>query len=194
MRMLLIHGARSFLWHAEICGVADCLAALGGGHRATPWPQRGRRRRREQARPDRLGRLEAATALRRDAPQLIWAVDDHSSSQEDCTELERIMAHPSDRREATPITRLAMKAVEQRLAPRARISMMARSDDALPMGPKIRLQSDPPCRGRSEVQCHDAPRASRPRRLRRCAARSLNPCSRRGLTAAMRRRRRLRRV
>ncbi len=37
-------------------------------------------------------------------------------------------------------------------------------------------------------RCHDAPRASRPHRLRRCAARSLDPCSRRGLTAPMRRR------
>ena len=38
------------------------------------------------------------------------------------------MAHRSDRRGDTPITRLACEAVEQRLAPRARISMMARSE------------------------------------------------------------------
>ena len=35
------------------------------------------------------------------------------------------MAHRSDRRGDTPITRLALEAVEQRLAPRVRISMMA---------------------------------------------------------------------
>ena len=38
------------------------------------------------------------------------------------------MAHRSDRRGDTPITRLALGVVEQRLAPRVRISMMARSD------------------------------------------------------------------
>jgi hypothetical protein len=41
------------------------------------------------------------------------------------------MAHRSDRREDTPITRLACEAVEQRLGPRARISMMARSETTL---------------------------------------------------------------
>ncbi len=51
------------------------------------------------------------------------------------------MAHRSDRRGDTPITRLASEAVEQRLAPRARISMMARSE-TLHQRPKIRLQSD----------------------------------------------------
>jgi len=38
------------------------------------------------------------------------------------------MAHRSDRRGDTPITRLAFEAVEQRLAPRVRISILARSD------------------------------------------------------------------
>jgi hypothetical protein len=52
------------------------------------------------------------------------------------------MAHRSDRRGDTPITRLAFEAVDQRLAPRARISMMARSTYAPPTRPKIRLQSD----------------------------------------------------
>jgi hypothetical protein len=47
--------------------------------------------------------------------------------------------------------------------------------------PKIRLQSDHTCRDQREVQCHGAPRASRPSRLRRCAARSLDSCSRRGV-------------
>jgi hypothetical protein len=41
------------------------------------------------------------------------------------------MAHRSDRRGETPITRLAREVVEQRLAPRARISMMARSDSSI---------------------------------------------------------------
>jgi hypothetical protein len=64
---------------------------------------------------------------------------------------------------------------------------MARSERST-MRPKIRLQSDHRVSRLREGRCHDAPRASRPRRLRRCAARSLDPCSRRGLTALMRRR------
>ena len=42
---------------------------------------------------------------------------------------------------------------------------------------------------RGQTNGHGAPRASRPYgRLRRCAPRSLDPCSHRGLSAAMRRR------
>ena len=52
------------------------------------------------------------------------------------------MAHRSDRRGDTPITRMASGAVEQRLAPRVRISMMARSRQAPTTRPKIRRQSD----------------------------------------------------
>ena len=44
------------------------------------------------------------------------------------------MAHRSDRRGDTPITRLALEVVERRLAPRVRISMMARSDTLHPKG------------------------------------------------------------
>ena len=65
---------------------------------------------------------------------------------------------------------------------------MARSEHAPRMRPKIRLQSDQLMPRSTRGRGHDAPRASRPRRLRRCAARSLDPCSRRGLTAPMRRR------
>ena len=42
------------------------------------------------------------------------------------------------------MTGLPLKVVEQRLAPRARISMMARSDTLHSMRPKIRLQSGHP--------------------------------------------------
>jgi hypothetical protein len=51
------------------------------------------------------------------------------------------MAHRSDRREGTPITALATKAV-QAIGPSRADSMMARSHTAPRTRPKIRLQSD----------------------------------------------------
>ena len=100
----------------------------------------------------------------------------------------RIRAHRSDRRGGYADNSAGHKGSCKRLAPRARMSMMARSRTTPRTRPKIRLQSDP----RAQLwddNSHGAPRASRPcGRLRRCAARSLDPCSRRGLNAPMRRR------
>ena len=60
---------------------------------------------------------------------------------------------------------------------------------ALRMRPKIRLQSDVVQPTGTDWTSHGAPRASRPcGRLPRCAARSLDPCSRRDLSTAKRRR------
>jgi hypothetical protein len=73
------------------------------------------------------------------------------------------MAHRSDRRGDTPITRLAFEAVDQRLAPRARMSMMARSTDAPPTRPKIRLQSD---HGSPSIHLRQPQRSARVKALR----------------------------
>lgn len=98
------------------------------------------------------------------------------------------MAHRSDRRGEAPITALALEAVEQRLAPRARISMMARSDRLSGRGRRYVCSLTTVLPIVTLMQSHGAPPASRPRRRRRCASRSLDPCSRRGLNTTMRRR------
>jgi transposase len=121
LRRLLIHGARSFLWHAKACAHPHALQRWAvqtherRGHNIAAvavantlarivWPSGASRdplRPRRPSRSDRPGRI--------------------LSSQEDCTELDRTMAHRSDRRGAAPITRRAREVAEQRLAPRARM-------------------------------------------------------------------------
>ena len=62
LRTLLIHGARSVLLAAKRRS-PDRLRAWALARRERPRPQQGRRRSRQQARQDRLGRLEARPTL-----------------------------------------------------------------------------------------------------------------------------------
>ena len=41
LRMRLIHGARSFLWHAKRCAHPHALHGGGASHRTASWPQCG---------------------------------------------------------------------------------------------------------------------------------------------------------
>ena len=71
------------------------------------------------------------------------------------------------------------------LAPRARISMMARSRAGSTDEAEDTTAVRPSCNALRTTTNPGAPRASRScGRLRRCATRSLGPCSRRGLGAA----------
>ena len=67
VRMLLIHGARSVLWHAKRAATRR-PAAWALHTRAAARAQHGHRRRRQQTRPDRLGRLEQQRPFAADAP------------------------------------------------------------------------------------------------------------------------------
>ena len=99
------------------------------------------------------------------------------------------MAHRSDRRGDVPITALAYEAGHSIGSPRADFHDGPELT-ALHQRPKIRLQSDCVCESGMTPERRNAPRASRPfGRLRRCATRSLDPCSRCSQRAAMRRRR-----
>ena len=62
LRTLLIHGARSVLLAAKRRS-PDRLRAWALARADRPRPQQGRRRARQQARQNRLGRLEARPAL-----------------------------------------------------------------------------------------------------------------------------------
>ena len=153
VRMLLTHGARSVVWHAKATGASHAAAAVGGGDRAPTWTQCRRRRRRQRARSDRVGGLGAPAALRGRAPS--WIKRFRSSLS---WRLHRALAswrHRSDRREDTPITALAAKAV-QAIGPSRADSMMARSHTAPRTRPKIRLQSDCCAATPGESNCHDA--------------------------------------
>ena len=104
------------------------------------------------------------------------------------------MAHRSDRRGATPITRLAVRGRASDWHP-ARGFHDGPEPNRL-HGRGRRYDCSPTIVPRSgDDDRHGAPRASRPcGRLRRCASRSLDPCSRRGLSTATRRRPSLRRL
>ncbi len=64
LRMLLIHGARSVLWHAKRMKHRDRLRSWALRPRTQGRTQQGRRRPRQQARPHHLGRLEERPRLR----------------------------------------------------------------------------------------------------------------------------------
>ena len=65
LRMLLTHGARSILCHAKRQAAPDPLRALGAPGGTAARPQRGDRRRRQQAGAHRLGSLDTPRAVHR---------------------------------------------------------------------------------------------------------------------------------
>lgn len=100
------------------------------------------------------------------------------------------MAHRSDRRGGDTDNSAGLRGRCQRLAPRARIF----HDGPEPHAPPAEAEDTSAVRSMMPVldatpSGHVVPRASRPcGRLRRCATRSLDTCSRRGISALMRQR------
>ncbi len=93
LRMLLIHGARSVLLHAKKAERRTRSPAhLGARARARARPQQGRRRARQQARSDRLGRVAQRARLRHASGATKEASDRPTT---DCFEHTTVMAHRS---------------------------------------------------------------------------------------------------
>jgi hypothetical protein len=190
--MLSTHGARSVVWDAKAAAQATALQR---------WAAHTELRR---------GRNVAAVAVANKLARIAWAVwvqqrpfaaEHRPGSSRIRLSLTRRTA-PSASHHGAPVgpargyadNSAGRERSCKRLAPRARISMMARSRHGSTNEAEdttaVRLFVQPS--GFGEQPRRSA--ASRPcGRLRRCAPRSLDSCSRRGLSTAMRRRRCLRR-